>query len=328
MLQPRIWPDDIPDFSTRIDADWKLASTVDDRSFLLGVNSNGMIVSWKTSMTPHLLVQGRAGSGKSSLMRIPAVEALIHKYQLVVIDPIKGADDFRGWAEKRSIAFIGQGDFRGTEAVAMWVNQEMSRRVDLATKHGVGNITDLPESERPRRILVVFDEFDGYLNSMGETASNPTGDTSIEQFNRQIEWKNASIKRTCSALARIAVQGRTVGVSLLIGAQHATRRDFDSIPGGSVLFKTLGKVVLGRTSLADIISPMNLAEANVLQGKMPDGIGRGIYETAYDKVTDLQSWWSGGNVAIEGVLSGVPVVSAVPAAEKIDISGFLPPAIE
>lgn len=321
MLQPRIWPDDIPDFPTRIDADWKLASTVDDRAFLLGFNRNGMLVSWDTSTTPHLLVQGRAGSGKSSLMQVPAVEALLRDYQLVVIDPIKGSDDFRSWAEKRSIAFIGQGDFRGTEAALLWVDHEMSRRVDLMVKHGFRNITDIPESERPPRILVVFDEFGGYLNSIGKIASNPTGDPNIEQFNRQIEWKNASIRRTCSAVARIAIQGRTTGVSLLLSAQHATRRDFDSIINGKALFKILGKIVLGRTSLTDIVSPVSLAEANVLQ-KMPDVPGRGIYETSYGYVTNLQSWWSGGNDAIEGVLSGVPAV------EKVDISGFLPSAIE
>ena len=324
MLQPRIWPDDIPEFPIRIDADWKLASTVDDQSFLLGVNSDGMLVSWKTAITPSLLIQGRAGSGKSSLMQVPAVEALIRNYKVVVADPIKGADDFRSWAEKRSVSFIGQGDFRGTEAVVLWVENEISRRINLLMKNNAPNINSLAEPERPQRILLVFDEFGGYMKSIKELFPNPNGDASINQINRQIKWKNDSILRTCAALARIAVKGRTVGVNLLLGAQHLVRDDFHPIIGGNMFFKSLGKIVLGRMTLTDIVEPQNITEANLLQGKMDDAIGRGIYETCDGRMTDLQSWWSGGNVAIEDVLAGAPIMSAVPPVEKIDFGSVKP----
>lgn len=313
-------------FAKKVDADWGEAMKFDNRRFPLGVDDMGEFVTWDVRQTPHLCVMGKSGTGKSSLAQIPAVEALLHGYQLIVIDPSKGANDFKTWGDPRSLAFIGQGDFRGTEAAILWAEAEMGRRVQLMAKNGYSNIMDMPEEERPPRILIIFDEFNSYLGGIEKTASNPTGDTKIANFNSRINNKNASIRRTGGAMSRIALQGRTAGINMLLGAQRLSTADMDNIQGGKAFFKTLGRVMLGSDSLMGVVSNQNLSEANRLQRSIKDGegmpLGRGVYESADAHLTAVQTWWSGGNQAIEQVLKDVPPV------EKVDITPYLPPEAE
>ena len=313
-------------FATKVDADWGEAMKYDNRSFPLGVDDMGEPVVWNVRQTPHLCVMGKSGTGKSSLAQVPAVEALLHGYQLIVIDPSKGANDFKLWGDPRSLAFIGQGDFRGTEAAILWAEAEMGRRVKLMAKNGYQNIMDMPEDERPPRILIIFDEFNSYLNGIEKPASNPTGDTAIANFNSRINNRNASIRRTGGAMARIAVQGRTAGINMLLGAQRISAADMEAIQGGRAFFKTLGRIMLGSDSLAGVVAMQNLGEANRLQKSIKDGdgmpLGRGIYESAEGRLVAVQTWWSGGNQEIEQVLKHVPYV------DKVDISEYLPPEAE
>ncbi|WP_158276291.1 FtsK/SpoIIIE domain-containing protein [Bifidobacterium callitrichidarum] len=310
-------------FPKIVNADWLEAMKFDDRRFPLGVDDMGEPVVWDVRQTPHLAVMGKSGTGKSSLAQIPAVEALLHGYQLIIIDPSKGANDFKMWGDPRSLAFIGQGDFRGTEAAILWAEAEMGRRVRLMAEQGYQNIVDMPDEERPPRILIIFDEFNSYLNGIEKPASNPTGDTTIANFNSRINNRNASIRRTGGAMARIAVQGRTAGINMLLGAQRISGDDMDKIQGGRAFFKTLGRIMLGSDSLAGVVAAQNLSEANRLQRSIKDGegmpMGRGIYESADGRLSAVQTWYSGGNQAIEEILADVPPV------EKVDISEYLPP---
>lgn len=320
MSEPVIWPRPVTSFPRKVDADWELADSMEARSFLLGVNSNGEVVNWDTRFTPHLLVEGKSGTGRTSLMRTAVVEALLHGYQLVVIDPTKGGSDFKPWAEKRSAAFTGVQDYRSAEAATLWVERELGQRVMFMAKHGYCNIMEAQDSERPSRILVVFDQFDSYVNSLERVTSNPLDDEQLAEFNRRISHRNASIHRTLRTLARIAIQGRTVGINILLGARHMTIQDFDRFQNGKIIFKTLGRIVLGADSLVDVISDRNLGEASRIQNDMIIAdmpIGRGVYETSQGDLTDLQSWWSGDNESIE------QIVYSVPSVEKVDLTEFM-----
>ncbi|PWG65688.1 hypothetical protein DF196_07070 [Bifidobacterium callitrichidarum] len=272
------------------------------------------------------MVAGKSGSGKYYAMVTPAIEALLYGYDLIVIDPSKGASDFKPWGESRSIAFIGQGNYRQTEACVLWVEAELDRRVKLLAKTGCTHIDDLPEADRPKRILLVFDEFESYLKGIMKPTANPADDQEIAKLNRRINSRNASIRRTGGALSRIAIQGRTTGISILIGAHRLTSRDCDVFPGGRAFYKTVGKLVLGAESLADVVCMMNLSEAHRLQKdyEINDGktIGRGIYESAEGMLSVVQTWWPGTSDDISDVLSGVQ------SAEKINFDEYLPPEVK
>ena len=324
MSEPVIWPRPVTPFPRKVDADWELADSMEARSFLLGVNSNGEVVNWDTRFTPNLLVAGTSGSGRSSLMRTVVVEALMHDYQLVVIDPSEGGADFKPWAEKRSAVFTGVQDYRGTEAAMMWVEREMAQRIMFMAKHGYTNIMEASESERPSRILVVFDAFDLYLHDIELVSSNVTNDPRIAEHNRKINHRNMSILRTLRTMARISVQGRTSGINMILGVKRLAAQEFDRFPGGKLLVKTTGRVVLGAHSPTDLISDMNLNEASRMQNDMINAgvpIGRGVYETAQGELTDLQSWWSGDDESIEKVLAPVP------SAKKVDLTEFMSPVV-
>lgn len=298
-----------------------------DTQLVLGVNDVGEPVVWDLKTTAHLVVMGKSGTGKSSVAQIAVANALLHGYQLVIVDPSKGAVDFTQWAKPRALAFAGEGDFDATEAAIGWVFEEMNRRSALNGKYGVGNMTDLPEDVRPRRLLVLFDEFNSYINGEEKTFANPTNDVTIANVNAEAKNRNRSIQVTGSRLAKIALQGRSLGINLLFGAQRLSIDDMSHVSGGNQFFRTLGRMMLGSDSLQGVVSQSKLREANRMQrdlqgegGKIP--VGRGLYESADSELTSIQSWWSGGQSALTGVVEGVPAV------EPVDITPYLPQTAE
>jgi hypothetical protein len=307
-------------------ADWKVIRGLPDLSKIpLGVDDMGDTIWWQRKTTPHFLAAGKTGTGKTSLMQIPVAALLLHGGQLVICDPSKGAVDFTKWAKPRSLAFATT--YPETEAAIKWVEHEMQRRVKLMREAGIGNITELPEDRRPPTLYVVFDEFNSYINSYERIQSNPTGDTEIANYIAQASAKNAGIMRTGTALAAITTQGRTAGISLLLGAQRLTMDDMKIISSGDKLMRSLGKFLLGTDSPMGVVSQPNESAANKLQRQLggSDGnvpVGRGIYESADGRLDAVQSWYAGTQDDLAGIVSDVPLV------EPVDLTPFMPAAAE
>ena len=316
-------------FPTMVDADWEYAKSRDPWTFPLGVDDMGNPVEWNTKATPHILICGKSGTGKSSAAQVVVAEALLKGYDIILVDPSKGCIDFTQWAKRKAIAFVGEGQLRETTAVIGWLRDEMSHRVHLNNKYGVGNINDIPEDaisdeDRPhlKRILLVFDEFNSYLTEMGKTQSNPNNDVHVANDNAAIIAINASIINAMSDLAKIAVQGRTAGIDLLLGAQRLTMDDMKRF-NANAFFRTLGRVLLGSDSPSGVFSQMNIKEANRLQASLKGAggtvpRGRGMYESADSTLSAVQTWWSGGQDELSDLVAGIP------DATPIDYTPFMP----
>lgn len=316
-------------FPTLVKADWTTAKNANHLNLPLGIDDMGELVSWNLKTTYHIAIMGKSGTGKSSAAQIVVADALLHGYQILIIDPSKGAIDFTQWAKPLALAFISTDLMRETEGTVKWLENEMRRRTAFLAERGASNINDLSQHDRQGmpRILLVFDEFNSYLARMGKTAANPAHDIDIANDNALITGLNNSITRTVSSLAQIALQGRTSGISILLGAQRLTLRDMEKFTNGSQFFRTLGKMLLGNDKVDGIISDANIIAAHRLQntlqgdgGKIPQG--RGMWEDMDGHLTSIQTWYSGGQEQLADAVAGVP------APNPIDISPFMPQETE
>lgn len=308
-------------FPRMASADWALADKAGESSFILGVDDMGVPVRWDVAHTPHLLVMGKTGTGKTSAVQIPVAEALRRGHRVVIIDPMKGGVDFTQWAKAKACAFVGTGRMREAEAAIGWVKSEMTRRTRLLSERGVGKIDELDAASRPPRLFVVWDEFNSYLGEMGRTTPNPLRDLKLANANAAISARNASIQRTFTDLAAIATQGRSAGVHLVLAGQRLTLDDFKKL-GGNAFYKSLGRLLLGSDSPVGVVSQGNVREANRLQSSMKaDGevpVGRALYESVEGRLSAVQTWYGGGQSDLAVAVSGVP------DAEPIDLSPFMP----
>lgn len=320
-------------FPTMVNADWDFARQSKPRMFPLGVDDMGKPVYWSMKDTFHLLISGKSGTGKSSIAQIVVAEALLKGHDIILIDPSKGCIDFTQWAKPLALAFVGLGQMRETEAVIAWLRDEMAQRVKLFSRYGVGSIYDLDKSQlneeelaHTKPIDIVFDEFNSYLQEAGKTTQNPNRDIQLANDNAAVSATNNSIRRTMSALGKIVVQGRTAGISVILGAQRLTMDDMKPY-NANAFFRSLGRILLGMDSTAGIISAQNLREANRLQqslkgegGKIPQG--RGIFETAQGELLAVQTWWSGGQEKLAELFA-----DRTPP-QPIDYSRFMPSEAE
>lgn len=304
-----------------VKADWEYAAGCANPVLPFGCDDMGEPVSWDAKATPHLLVMGATGYGKSSLMRTPVAEAVLRGWQVLIADPSKGGNDFKGWADLKCAGFASQGEYAETAALVSYAEEEMKRRAKTLADHGAASIDDLPMDIRPPRLLLVFDEFNSWLGRYSKTVSNPTRDLRIDMDNAAINRTNAEISRAMASMAAIATQGRSAGVHLLLGAQDISLKNFERFQNGSQFFKQLAKVILGTMGLAGRVSMTNLHDGNILQRSIRNGDampkGRGIYEDVQGRLTGVQTWWSGSTADLAAL------VADAPAEPTADISPWL-----
>lgn len=313
-------------FPTTVMADWdKVVNGTQPDEYPLGVDDMGGIVSWRNAHTPHLLIMGKTGTGKSSTAMTIIAEAMLKGAQTIIIDPKKGAIDFTKWAVPKALAYAGPGQSRDAEAIVKWLENEMYRRVTLCEKYGANQISRLPAEARPKEIYLFWDEFNSWLGDRSNTTPNRTGDIEIANANAAIIAVNNSINRTMTSLAAIAVQGRTAGIHLVFGGQRLSKDDFSRYNNGDAFYRSLGRTMLGGDEPMGVVSMANVKEAHRLQNSMKNSAGelprgRGLYESAEAKLSALQSWYSGEQDDLAELFRDTP------APEPIDYTPYMPQA--
>ena len=294
-------------FPRSVAADWQAATRAANRDFPMGANDMGEPVAWNAAHTPHILVLGGTGSGKSSLMQTILAQALLKGWRTIVIDIKKGASDFQGWADSRSSAFVNStDDYEHAYAAVKWAETEMQRRVRLLTRNKASSIEDLPPAIRPPHLLVAFDEFNSVAAAV-EPVAAAGSDIAQEKENIRIRRKNKLIKDMVAALGAIAAQGRSAGVNMMIGAQQLSSQTFDpkKFRGAKDILGNCGTILLGKPGKPTSDKTMNETIASALDGGvMP--VGRGVYRSAQGEYTALQTWWAGGLQALSRIVANVP----------------------
>lgn len=298
------------------DADWTLMG---DRSkpeeLPFGVGEKGVAV-FAPKVSPHLLITGTTGFGKSSAGQVIMTSAVMKGWDLIVCDPTKGGNDFLS-LERHALAFAR--DLDHTQAALDWTVKEMHRRMDLYGEHHLSNVRDLPADIRPKPLLVVIDEFNSLIGSPERSMANPGGDPTIANANLRAQARNRSRGRVGQDVCDLAAQARSAGIVLLLMAQALSGGELDLLPDPGTLKRNLARLFLGNGNAAGNVSQSNIRPANQLirsWGDMPKG--RGVYEETGRRVVGVQCWWSGGPEAMAAHVADLPPV------EPLDLSDLLP----
>ncbi|MGD9098891.1 MAG: FtsK/SpoIIIE domain-containing protein [Anaerolineae bacterium] len=182
--------------------------------WIAGMNEAGNIITMGfNNSTPHILLAGTTGSGKTEAIRAAIVQLADSKSnQLVILDGKWGGDlgDLRRVPGLVGPLATTAGDIR---AALAWVIAEMQRRYELMAVNGATNFS---------RLIIMFDEFQEFTNL------KKGGDPAAAEMLRQIVNKG----RGARVYSLLATHHPTVDT---FGGEASARR---SIPGRMALLVT------------------------------------------------------------------------------------------
>jgi len=224
------------------------------------VEGSAVIIDLADSNSPHLLIGGQTGSGKSELMKSIIVSLLTintpKTLRLILIDPKRV--EFNRFS---GLPFVEGEIIRDGWKAAEKLNKlviEMDRRYDFFVKAGVNDIAKfnaaLIGSEKLPRIVMVFDEFADFM-------------------------LDKELKKTLETLiSKLGAKARAAGIHLIV----ATQRPSADVVTGLIKANLTAKIALKVTNSinSQIIIDQNGAE---------DLFGKGdMLFSAEGKITRIQ----------------------------------------
>ena len=188
----------------------------------LGVRPDGTAAVWDSGLSPHLLIAGGTGAGKSIAISAVYAAALARGWQVVV-----------GEAQKRGADYVpARGRFgrlettvEGVAELVASVYAEMERRGALMVEHGVQKLAELPARERPAPILLILDEWQGLIREQRIAKGMPAA------LKEAAEADNASRGSILFWTGKLLAEARSAEIHVLIATQEPS---VDSL-GGSAL---------------------------------------------------------------------------------------------
>lgn len=195
------------------------------------------------AVTPHILIGGGSGSGKSKLLKLMLMQS-IKKGAMVYLADFKGGVDYPSIWHKRCDIITEQKQLESQLSIIL---EEMEKRRELLVKSETSNIGEYKQKTGAnlQRIIVACDEIAEVLDKTGL-------DKSEKELVGKVESK----------LSTIARQGRAFGIHLILATQ---RPDADVLKGqikNNIGYrvcgradKVLSQIILDNTQGADMISP-------------------------------------------------------------------------
>jgi hypothetical protein len=257
-----------------VELDYDAFAGSGDNQMPLGVGIDGSPVVADFATSPHLLVCGVTGGGKSSALQQLVIGAVLKGWPAVVLDPAEakqGADYSFAAPYLHGLAR----DLEQAESLAEAVAAEVRRRGALNAAHGVSHVKDLPEHVRPPRLMVLLDEFVSIVlpGQVPKSTGNPLSDQRREDAIAANE-RRARIGEVAGQIAR---EGRATGVVLVISALKLLKSSLEAVPGGATFREQLARVFLGTGNYSDwqvaLNNPDNMPDMGEV---LPPG--RGVFE--------------------------------------------------
>ncbi len=165
----------------------------------IAIDAAGQLVCWTVSEVPHLLVGGTTQGGKGSVIRCVMMHCLQTGWQVIPLNP-KGSGEF-GWSEDLGVPVVTE--IAKAAQVMKWVELEMARRQRIVGKAKVNNRTRLPNPDDLPPLMLIVDE--------GSALLTPN------KANKEMAKQQLLV---ADVLTRVAMQGRSVGLHLLLAAQR------------------------------------------------------------------------------------------------------------
>ncbi|MGW5672727.1 FtsK/SpoIIIE domain-containing protein, partial [Micromonospora sp. NPDC003776] len=207
--------------------------------------------------TPHWLVGGRTGAGKTVLL-LDVLYGLAARYaptelQLFLLDFKEGVSFTEFVPTERDPSWLPHARAVGIEsdreygvAVLRELRDELARRAGLLKRHGVTKLADLPAAHRPPRIVTVVDEF--HVLFAGNDALARQAVDLLEELAR---------KGRSYGLHLVLASQSTTGVEALYGRAEAIFGQFPlrvALPGGAAVLDPLNDAARALTVGAAVVN--------------------------------------------------------------------------
>lgn len=292
--------------------DFDAADTSDGMAFATGVD--GEPVEFLPRRDVHLAVIGMTGSGKSVTAQALLYGAAIKGYEIYVVDPMKGAADFKFL---EPYARFMATDVHSAAACLKAIYAEVERRKNLNSSYGASGISDLPDDVRPAPIFIFIDEFTSLILAE-KVPSRPFDGPDLEA--ERLAQKRVSDDRTAIAYfaGKLAREARSAGVSMALGTQKLMADSLKNVPGGGDLKTNLSRILLGQTSLGERMSALRAFDQAPDPGEVVSK-GRGIWESSTSTGRLIQAWYAPTNELADALAERVDPIDP---SNVLDVSGY------
>ena len=201
-------------------------------------------------ITPHILIGGETGSGKSVLFKTVIWQHIKHDNKVYIADFKGGVDFSKGWHEHAEIITDEDTALKALDTIA----DELEKRKKLFFAYQVTNVAAYRENSghMMKRIIFACDEVAELLDKTGADKEQKTIIADIEK-----------------KISLIARQGRAFGIHLLLATQ---RPDANILPGQ--IKNNMNIKICGRAE--DILSRIILDNASAHEQIPKDSQGRFI----------------------------------------------------
>lgn len=171
-----------------------------ESEFVIGEGIHGKEVI-DIDKTPHLLLGGSTGSGKTILLKLILVQALLKGVQVSIYD-FKGGVDFTGYWDRRANLYHNYDDVISDLSSSC---DELYKRQILFKKEGCSNIDEYNTTHETKikRIIIACDEIGEMLDKTG--------------LSKDQKEKVIQIEGYISTIARL---GRAFGIHLILATQR------------------------------------------------------------------------------------------------------------
>jgi|SRR5579875_1004205 len=276
--------------------DWDAVESTGQLSVPIGTGTNGEPVLFDLAESPHLLVTGATGSGKSSLLQVLVYGWLVKGAGVVVVDPVKGGADF---AFAESHVRIAK-DLEGSVEAVRAVYAEATQRKKANAAAGVSSWLDMEDPPPP--LVVLVDEFTSVL--IPSPVPKRTGDPELDSELDVLEAENRARTEIGILISKLAREARSAGVVVLLAAQKLAADTLEKIPGKD-LKTNLGRALIGQASDGERLSALRAPrDAPSLSGEIPPG--RGLFETVRRTAVLAQFWYANQQELKEHLCQKVP----------------------
>lgn len=257
----------------------------------IGVTATGPMVVDLCADGPHALIAGTTGSGKSELLRavVASLAAANPPTNLAFV-----LIDFKGGAAFAECERLPHTtglltDFEGDQTVRALggLRAELARREALLRAAGVDDLRHLPsrtmESEQVPRLMIVVDEFRALAEDRPEVLAD---------------------------LIRIASQGRSLGVHLVLATQRPA-----GIVSGDIRANAALRIALRVTDRAESFDVLGSDDAARLPPAVP---GRAVVRCSDGQTTEVQVGRIGGRAGIRPE-TATAVALPWPEPDEVDV---------
>ena len=248
---------------------------------------SNFVLEWDLKLSPHMLLCGTTGSGKSSAIRVIAAEAVARGFVVFIVDAVKQGGDFAPFAEHEYFSEETAWDLENAHQLISKAYKRGKQRLDYMTDYGYSFWADMPADIRPRPELLIIDECFSMLAA--SPAQTPDG-----------KKENEMKAEILGFIMKIARESRSAGLHMVVTAQRPDAK----VIQGETKNNLACRVILGSADATARQMVLTTASTAPDPGRdMPKG--RGVFEQTGSDAEVIHSFYAGNDQELLSNMCGV-----------------------